>query len=282
LWRDLSPGCPGRFWDLIAGDTALLQLAARLADHVVPASMMLRLRAMQSKRRGDNPELDLLYKFVQGGIFIDIGANIGDYSRVAALLFPRVYAFEPIPYLASKLRRELPDSVVVTQVALSNAAGRAMLYVPQVGNADKTGLASLVPTAADATEGLREVETELRTLDSFNLGGVDVIKIDVEGFEGPVLDGALGTIERARPAMIIEIEDRHHRNQTVPIFERLWSRGYRSYTLAEGQLDEVGLQSRHWAGVAQDQAAVNRRPDGTYVNNFIFLHPDRVFPGVLR
>lgn len=250
-------------------------LTARLldiADRHAPADWMLRLRAWRARSRGDNPELALLPKLNAGGGFIDVGANIGDYSRVAALHFRHVDAFEPIPELAAKLRRELPALVTVHEIAVSDRVGAAVLRIPCQGGRDVTGLASLNHPAGG--EGLREISVPTRPLDTLGLSRPDAIKIDVEGFEAAVLAGATTLIATHRPAMIIEIEDRQHPGQTLSVFRRLWEAGYRSHGWEAGGLVEVGPASPHWDGVEQDQSLVNRRVDGSFVNNFVFIHPD--------
>lgn len=248
------------------------RMLLELADRHAPADWMLRLRAWRARSRGDNPELDLLPRLNAGGGFVDVGANIGDYSRVAALCFVRVDAFEPIPELAAKLRRELPAHVTVHQMAASNIEGEAVLRIPREGGAEVTGLASL-NHAVDAA-GMREVLVRTAPLDTLELGRADAVKIDVEGFEEAVLEGATALLAAHRPALIIEIEDRQHPGRTLRIFRRLWDAGYRAHSWQGEALAELSLETPHWAGVTADEALVNRRPDGGFMNNFVFLHPE--------
>lgn len=248
------------------------RMLLELADRHAPAEWMLRLRAWRARSRGDNPELELLPRLAAGGGFVDVGANIGDYSRVAALCFRRVDAFEPIPELAAKLRRELPAHVRVHQIALSSAEGEAVLRIPRQGGAEVTGLASL--NAAVQAADMREIRVRTATLDSLALDRADAVKIDVEGFEEAVLEGAAGLLATHRPALIIEIEDRQHPGRTLRIFRRLWDAGYRSHAWQGEALVELSLATPHWAGVEADEALVNRRPDGGFLNNFVFIHPE--------
>ena len=249
-------------------------LTARLldiADRHAPPGWMLRLRAWRARSRGDNPELELLPRLNAGGGFIDVGANIGDYSRVAALHFRQVDAFEPIPELAAKLRRELPVHVTVHEIAASDREGEAVLRIPSEGGREVTGLASL--NHPEASEGMREIRVPTRPLDTLRLGRPDAIKIDVEGFEAAVLAGATALIATHRPAMIIEIEDRQHPGQTLSVFRRLWEAGFSAHGWEPTGLVELSPASPHWAGVEEDQSKVNRRPDGGFINNFVFIHP---------
>lgn len=252
-----------------AGLTAATQIIA-------PNFILYRLRAYRAKARGHNPELALLPLLNHGGIFVDVGANIGDFSRVASLVFRQVIAFEPIPDLALKLRSELPRNVTVHALALSEAPGTATLYIPVQQGHTVSGLASLDRSAnqlPDRAAEMAEIPVEIRTLDEFGLSDVDVIKIDVEGLEEFVLKGARETLQANRPALIVEIEDRHHPGKTVQVFQLLWDLGFDAYYYLGRILYSIARTS--------DDAAfqrMNRQHAGASVINFIFLHPQRSRP----
>lgn len=133
------------------------------------------------------------------GHAVDIGANCGIWTRVLARCFSLVTAFEPSPeaiecFWLNNPWREMDDrsQVVLKTIALGAEAGTLKL---------NTQLRSSGFTRADP-EG--DLEIDVRTLDSFNLPAVDFIKIDVEGFEHPVIKGAVETIQKHRPVVIIE------------------------------------------------------------------------------
>lgn len=130
---------------------------------------------------------------------VDIGANCGIWTRVLARCFPLVHAFEPSPeavecFWLNNPWREMTErsQIVLHEVALGAEAGTVRL---------NTQLRSSGFTRADP-EG--DFEVEVRTLDSFSLPHVDFIKIDVEGFEHPVVKGAAETIRKCRPLVILE------------------------------------------------------------------------------
>jgi FkbM family methyltransferase len=233
---------------------------------------MLRLLAHRAVARGHNPELTLLRHFNQGGMFVDIGANIGDYSRVACLQFSKVLAIEPIPELACQLQRELPGNVEVLRAALSDAPGTATLYIPVAQGVIITGLASL-NRDANARAEFREVVVTLLTLDQIHLERVDLIKIDVEGLEESVLRGATGTLQRDWPGLIIEIEERHHTGRTPIIFQMLRDLEYQSYYLRNGRLTPVRGDPSRPGSYNYDEA-------GEYIVNFIFIHSSRSYSGL--
>jgi FkbM family methyltransferase len=239
-----------------------------LAKTFLPGYVLHRVLAYRAKSRGHNPELKLLPSLHTGGNFIDVGANIGDYSRVAGLIFKHVYAFEPQPSLVLKLKQELPKNVAVYPYAMSDEEKQSTLYVPYEHGAFITGLGSLDQSAhGDKTTVFTEITVNLRTLDSFNFNNIDVIKIDVEGFEEAALRGAVNTIRLNKPALIVEIEDDHHPGKTRQIFEFMSDEGYRAFYYKDDKLYPVYY----------DIDDVNRPFPGLYVNNFVFLHMSNTY-----
>lgn len=136
-----------------------------------------------------------------GTTVIDAGAHIGTHTlALAKLAGPegRVYAFEP----QRKIYREL-----VYNMRLNGAANVVPLRVALGERAGVIEMAQATPGNEGGTQvGLGGDRAELRTLDSFGFRNVSFIKIDVEGFEDQVLDGARQTIQRNRPAILIEIQ----------------------------------------------------------------------------
>jgi FkbM family methyltransferase len=236
--------------------------------------IVVRALAQRAIRRGDNPELELLPYFSHGGSFIDVGANIGDYSRVACLHYEHVISFEPIPELCEKLRRELGPRAHIENTALSDTSdGAAILRIPIAALGETTGLASL-ESAAISGQDCREIRVPLTRLDNYRLDRVDLIKIDVEGHEEAVLAGAMETIARCRPALIIEIEDRHHPGRTGVVFHRLEALGLSAHTYADGRLTPVDTK--------QSDDQLNTDTLGHYRANFVFVWPEQraALPGL--
>lgn len=132
--------------------------------------------------------------YVRGrGHAVDIGAHVGLWSRVMAIAFAKVTAFEPLPgHVACFERNVTAAHVTLHAVALAEKAGEARL----ASGADNSG------NAAVCDEGGETVK--VRTLDSFRLKDIDFVKIDVEGFEVPVIHGGEKTLKREKPAIIVE------------------------------------------------------------------------------
>lgn len=152
-------------------------------------------------------ELDLLEdmrrRLHPGGLCVDVGAHLGNHTiYLAKICGMQVLAFEPQPELYRLLLRNVElngvqDRVRAFNVALGASAGRGILRWPR---SDNTGAARL-ELAADG-------EVEVSTLDDHVVGErVDLIKVDVEGFEVQVLEGARRTLERDHPLVYAEAMD---------------------------------------------------------------------------
>jgi FkbM family methyltransferase len=145
----------------------------------------------------------------EGMTVLDIGANIGYFTvQLSTLVGPhgRVIAFEPQPFLLGELRANLTlnrcENVVIMPCALSNAAGRTTFFVPTEGY---EGYGSLRSNGRFQVASRVEVETA--TLDhvptDLRIGSVDVIKMDTEGAELPILQGARGLLASDKPPTIV-------------------------------------------------------------------------------
>jgi FkbM family methyltransferase len=145
----------------------------------------------------------------RGDCFIDVGANLGDWTLPAARLVGqggRVLAFEPVPQAAAALRKSAwvnrMSQVQVFERALSNRSGQAEFSVER----ENSGGSRLNRMADDAGRSFTHVKVEVGTLDeaSAALAGVALVKIDVEGYEAEVLQGATQMLARLRPALHLE------------------------------------------------------------------------------
>jgi FkbM family methyltransferase len=144
----------------------------------------------------------LVQRYLSAGhTFVDIGANFGYYSLMAASAVGnsgRVFGFEPNPELCDHLRGTIEKNeivnITVERAGVSDEAGWADLFLPiKRGN----NTATMVPN-----EGGRPLRVPVVTLDEyldrFRIARVDFLKIDVEGFEPRVIRGARGAIRARR------------------------------------------------------------------------------------
>lgn len=155
-------------------------------------------------------------KYVKpGSVAVDIGAHIGTHTILLSKLVGnngRVFAFEPQVQIFGQLVMNLYyntcSNVIARQIALGNNTGIVELVSPWPDNLGATLVRPSFGNKATSVLGLdygvRHV-ARITTLDSFDLKNVSFIKIDVEGFDDIVVSGALKTIKKNRPVMLIEI-----------------------------------------------------------------------------
>jgi FkbM family methyltransferase len=164
----------------------------------------------------------------RGGDVIDIGANIGYYTLLAASLVPepsRVYAFEPQPRVMGNLRRNIDlnrlGNVTVFDFALSSQEGQSTFYLPVDGF---EGHGSLAANGRFQVKG--QVFVATRTLDAvlrdLHDPPVGLIKMDAEGAELSILKGAVKLLSCAgRPPIIFEANEENARAFGYSVFDLL-------------------------------------------------------------
>lgn len=217
-------------------------------------------------------ELPLVCRVLRPGCCaVDVGANEGVYTHAFARTGARVEAFEPLPQCLDVLRsyQRVHPAVSVHEEALGSADGWATLHVPMRGGLLINGRASL--DAGTSSDSGADFPVRVRTLDSFALPKVDLIKIDVEGREADVIRGALQTIAMHRPILLVEIEQRH---QTAPIrgvFDLIAGLGYTGRFVHP----QRGMLRIDEFDAGTHQAPRNADTAGAfYINNFIFTPAD--------
>jgi FkbM family methyltransferase len=246
----------------------------------LPATWQVSAKYWHTRLTGRlEPEIALLPDLLaDGGRMIDIGANYGLYGRAASRLGASVELFEPHGRCLRALEAWAAGrpNVRVHGCALSSAAGQASLSIPlEADGVEHDAAASLEPRHGG---GFRVETVPVRTLDSFGFNDASLIKIDVEGHEAQVIEGALSTIARSRPALLVEIEQRHCSGPIEVIFERICALGYAGHFLHEGRLADL---SHFRLADHQPLAALGRR-DIPYLNNFLFLAHSRLAAGSYR
>lgn len=174
------------------------------------------------------PEVMKTLSRVHGKLFVDIGANIGQYSLALAKNFEQVYAFEPNPPMAEKLHELSPKTRIVSvfQVALSNTDGETMFYTnPFAGT---TGSANTIlkeflykpkvdPKIRPPDQvftGQAGIQVKMAKYDSMIQSVADLVKIDVEGAEFMVLEGMKEALDRGRVSRIcVELHNRDREDE---------------------------------------------------------------------
>lgn len=155
----------------------------------------------------------------------DVGANLGYYALLASAFAGEVFAFEPSPRILPTLRRNLEgvSNATIVDTAAGDRAGTADLFLAPT---NLIGSSSFVE-GWTATEETAEVRTT--TLDLFcRERGLrpDWIKIDVEGFEESVLEGARETLASGAPTVAMEVWFHPKKQEHRRAMERLIAMGY--------------------------------------------------------
>ena len=201
----------------------------------LPAGFYYSQKIAKVTRNGE-PELRILRDLVPAGCTaIDVGANRGYYSYALSKIAGSVQAFEPHPELARFARRKLGPTIPVHEVALSNRKGWTTLYVPQVQRGVDVHYNSSLKKVYPY-ETYIEFRVPMKTLDDFAFDHVGFIKIDAEGSDMDIVEGARETIERDRPNMIVELVAMTHADPGACI-ERIKSQfDYDAHILVDGHL----------------------------------------------
>lgn len=239
-------------------------LGERIKHALVPGRIYIRYRAGKEARRGDG-EIGLLRFLIDPALnAIDAGANKGTYTYFMARLARHVYAFEPNPKMYRLLQRTIAGNVTAFPVALAATSERAVLRIPYGGKGHSNQGASL--SATKVRGSFTPVEVETSRIDDLGLSGIGFIKIDVEGFEDAVLQGAAATIARDRPNLLIEIEEKHTGQPIERSLARVLDLGYEGLFLRAGRLHALG---------EFDPERDHRLATESYVYNFIFVPKGR-------
>jgi FkbM family methyltransferase len=172
-------------------------------------------------------------------VLLDVGANIGvhtlEFARACFHKNGRVHAFEPQRVLYYMLVGNVAlnsfYNVICHQLAIGRSVGT--IQVPTINYGVPTSFGSVELGQCGQREAIGQElhlrdddeRVELATIDSFALTRVDLIKIDVEGMELDVLDGARQTIDRDKPVLFVE----HYKSDITILKNWLLSAGYKIY-----------------------------------------------------
>ena len=211
----------------------------------------------------ESKTLHLLMKLLSPGkIMIDAGANIGAISLpVAKVTKAVIYAFEPSRLILSTLQQNIVankiSNVFPFPLALSSASGEANFY-----ESDKVhGWSGLVEI-----KSFKKYPVKTITLDSFctlnEIKEIEVLKIDVQGWEYAVLKGAAQLLKaKAIHHIIFEVETWAEENAGLPAGasqQLLLSSGYELFTLDHEKLDRPLYSGTHilWAKPNKEETVI--------------------------
>lgn len=263
---------------------SLLKFGRKALEHVPQIEAWFR-RLVWSRVHFPEYELRLI-EGLRGrpiDVAFDVGGALGSYTWPLNRKARRVVVFEPGAFHNRFLSFATRFSGIhVERTAVGAVPGELSLYTPGAGGVARHSatLSTENPTVDIHTASACRVPVV--TIDDYAdrmLGPgerLDLLKIDVEGFEFAVLQGAVKRLKQDCPVVICEIEARHNKHYREA-FQLLAGLGYVAHFAREGRLtrmesfDIEQLQSA--ADLAYRLSDAYRPGRGTYINNFVFEHP---------
>jgi FkbM family methyltransferase len=218
-------------------------------------------------------EREFLKAFLRpGDIFVDVGANIGLYTLIAASFVGEsgsVYSFEP----SEKTFKRLCDNVTLNafsnvqcyQMALSDEIGEFPFYTSEDGYDAWNSFVTPIAGKAFSKEGIRCQKSDDFALEHDLIDRATMIKIDVEGWESRVLEGARGSLSR-EDAPLLQVEFTE---------EASASAGYSCEHLYH-LLEELGYKMFVYDHHKRDIVPDPLRASYPYINLLATKNPDRV------
>ena len=187
----------------------------------------------------------LLHVLRQEDLFVDIGANVGAYTVLAsAAIGANSYCFEPVPSTYSRLMTNirlnaLENKVVALNMALGNEKGTLVF------SSDENCMNHVI-SANEAKKNT--ITVDVSTLDEELKGDPFLIKIDVEGYETPALDGAKNTLQNSNLcAVIIELNGAGQRYgyDELNILQMMFDYGFKAYSYCPFERKLSGLEGKN-------------------------------------
>ena len=221
------------------------------------------------KRGFEEPELRLVYDFCdEDSISIDVGAANGMYLAHLYKISKKCFAFEPREDALQNLKKVfsgITSNIQFEQVALSDFSGSTKLRILKSNDRLSTIEAE---NTIEKFGDVQLVEVPVRKIDDYEYPDkVSFIKIDVEGHEEAVIKGAMNTIQRDHPFLLIEIEERHKKNSIDHIKTLLEEFGYKGFYYMDGSLHNIEMFN------LSDHHSFNK-PGQPYIFNFVYAHQD--------
>ena len=227
---------------------------------------LLKKRLIRAINNNYDEEISLLDKVVKKDLeSIDVGVYRGVYSYKMSKLSSHVHSFEPnpliYPYLEKNLKKMITNSTLYN-IALSDKSGIVDLKIPNrfdEANKDnyeerfKLGCATIHKKNILEKDRFALFKVRAEKLDNIIVDkNIGFIKIDVEGHEKNVLLGSEKIINKFKPNLLVEIEQRHTNEKVENIINFVNDFGYKSYysknneLIETAKLDDYNLKNNYF------------------------------------
>jgi len=190
-----------------------------------------------------------LFANIENPVFFDVGANIGDYTMSINKNVPHagIFSFEPVPQTFEQLTRNVGGKAHLYNIGLGNAPGKGEIFnsvndtISEIATMYKDALVEVFNNINE----IASIEFEIDTIDNFcaknNIKNIDFLKIDVEGNELAVIQGA-SEILASEGIQVIQFEFNSH-NVYSRVFLRdfyLLLKDFHFYRLNQNGLVSLG------------------------------------------
>jgi FkbM family methyltransferase len=205
---------------------------------------------------------------------VDVGANLGSYTRRLSKLTAFVHAYEPDTQTAQLLQSVGLPNVTVHNKAVSDEIGQITYRVPIVDGHRVVSIAAVAKTFNGkefAGKQFAEQTVPKTTLDELVGENIGFVKIDVEGHELELLNGARKLLTKHRPIVLIEAEDRYRPNAVRDVMEYFGSIGYAGLFIYERSARAISELTPKMTDTRELNRPVAKRVEQGYVSNFLFF-----------
>ena len=210
----------------------------------------------------------LRYIIDKNDVVLDVGANRGLYSYALWRLRTHLHIFEPNLSLFNILLSWGQDkkNVYIYNIGLSDYEGESLLNIPLDCNGIEHDASASLNQNFNSSFSVITQTVNLKKLNSFYFDKIDFIKIDVEGHELQVINGANNLITKFKPILLVEIEQRHNFENINVIFKKIIDFGYTGFFIHRNKV--INLFN---FDVNLHQNINNFNLSRLYINNFIFI-----------
>ena len=202
----------------------------KIREYYVPDNDFHFIQYLQQFDHYQEAQRNRALSYVQNWeLALDIGANIGLWSKDLSNFFDKLICFEPNPGCVDCLKKNINlKKSEIKNCALGSLSEKKNLFI----HASNSGASSFVNNTkvgyddqsraiyGEFPKETKKIYVEIKKLDDFNIEKIDFIKIDVQGYELEVLKGAKNTLRKNNPVLCIE-EDSPKDSKTIPFLENL-------------------------------------------------------------
>lgn len=206
-----------------------------------PEGFLLKRRLQRSIKKSDEKEINLVKTFIKSGTdSIDVGVYRGVYSYEMSKYSEKVHSFEPNPIIFKYIEKNLKKfikNIHLYNFALSNQSKTINLKIPIRNSNSNKEIFEEYYEMGRATihnennfENYENFKIKTKTIDELSFDNkISFIKIDVEGHELEVIEGAKNTIKNDKPILLVEIEKQYTKKEVAESINFINSLGYKSY-----------------------------------------------------